>query len=262
MAEIRDIAGFTSRNSINDWWWIVEGSGGTDYELKSPSSDEVFMCLPHGGIPVPDLVPAYFLEHDGDHFPSFDGTTNANGAYVLTGFEVTGGHEYELYVYRRGGLAKGNDYNGTCLTEGSLDNRNDGGSPDPFTYDINGSTAQDTPYIDAGTLVATPGDGQVLLEWDAATTAIVEDGDLVYSLWRNGVASGTLIQQDGSTSFLDTGLTNGVAYRYRVVCEFRLDLVPERLVGADVYARHMTNEVTATPFGTFAVSLDSIHYAE
>jgi hypothetical protein len=58
----------------------------------------------------------------------------------------------------------------------------------------------------APTLTATPGNAQVSLSWTTVT------GATSYALYRGG----SLIDSTSGTTFVDTGLTNGVTYNYTV----------------------------------------------
>ena len=58
-------------------------------------------------------------------------------------------------------------------------------------------------------LVATPGDGQISLTWDANGEPDVAE----YQLFRDGVLIATVT----GTSYDDTGLTNGVDHTYELV---------------------------------------------
>ncbi len=81
---------------------------------------------------------------------------------------------------------------------------------------------------------ATPGDTQVLLSWDAVT------GATEYRIYRAATANGALTRVTTNsditgTTYTDTGLTNGTAYRYTVRA---VDSVGESID---------SNEVSATP---------------
>ena len=101
-------------------------------------------------------------------------------------------------------------------------------------------TALEAPLPDAPTgLTATPGNAQVSLSWTAVTDATeylvyraaTPNGDLMR------IASGTTITE---TTYTDTGLTNGTAYRYAVRA---VDSIGE---SAD------SDEVSTTPLGPLA----------
>jgi chitodextrinase len=65
-----------------------------------------------------------------------------------------------------------------------------------------------TPLGAPSNLTATPGDTQVSLTWIAATGSVTG-----YRVYRNGVQVG----QTTSTSYTDTGLTDGATYSYYVI---------------------------------------------
>lgn len=73
------------------------------------------------------------------------------------------------------------------------------------------TTSPDTtpPSVPTG-LTATPGNGQVSLSWNASTDP--DDAVAGYNIYRNGAKVGS----STSTSFTDTGLTNGTSYSYQV----------------------------------------------
>jgi chitodextrinase len=75
----------------------------------------------------------------------------------------------------------------------------------------NTTTMLDTiPPTAPASLSAAPGDAQVALSWGASTDNVAVAG---YRVYRDGVQIG----QASSTSFNDTGLTDGTAYTYYVV---------------------------------------------
>jgi carboxypeptidase T len=90
-----------------------------------------------------------------------------------------------------------------------------------------------------GALSATPGDGQAILNWTAAS------GATLYNVHRAAVNGGpyTPIQIDwAATSFTDTGLTNGTTYYYVVTATNAAGEGPA------------SNEASATPFAPVATS--------
>ena len=57
-------------------------------------------------------------------------------------------------------------------------------------------------------LTATPGDGDVLLSWSGQTSN--------YKIYRSSGSGFSVIRETSSTSYVDSGLTNGVTYSYYV----------------------------------------------
>lgn len=242
MIEIRDIARFTGHRN---WWLIIDGLvSNTLYEFKQPTADTIVLCLPSAGPPLPDRVPAYQLEHDTIY--NEVGTSDANGVLVYTSNNLAAA-SYHWVVYEKHlpTLAKGNNYNGTCLLAGSLENRL---SWPPFDYASPGASLA---YITGGTLTANPDHLQVHLNW-SATTAIVEPGHLVYTVSRSVASnmSGLTVRATNitATSFLDTGLVDGTTYYYRVEARFKLDAWATP-VGTDALSgnRNFTNIAQVTP---------------
>jgi hypothetical protein len=79
-----------------------------------------------------------------------------------------------------------------------------GGSLGTETWETLGPSLPDRPAAPA-TLLATPGDAQVILVWPDAERATS------YTLYRDGVAV-----EDVESPYTDTGLTNGRTYGYQV----------------------------------------------
>ena len=149
---------------------------------------------------------------------------------------------YEIY---RGGVqvavVPGLSYSDTGLTNGTL-----------YSYTVKArdaagnvsaasaasATPADTtaPSIPAG-LAATPGDAQVALSWTASTDNVGVTG---YKVYRGGV----LVGSPAGPSFVETGLTNGVAYSYTVAA-----------VDAAGNTSAQTAAVSVTPSDTQAPSI-------
>jgi hypothetical protein len=77
----------------------------------------------------------------------------------------------------------------------------------------------DTTPPTNGTVTATPGNGQVALSWRGFndTGSGIGDYKVVYAVGHapHSCSVGTAIYTNGTT-YLQTGLTNGTTYRYRV----------------------------------------------
>src|SRR5699024_1696809 len=91
-------------------------------------------------------------------------------------------------------------------------------------------------------LVATPGDGEVELTWDASTDSSV----VQYNIYR-GTSSGNLTKiddvDDATLTYQATGLTNGTTYYFAVDAEN---------AAGDTSAK--TDEVRATPLPPGAIA--------
>ena len=130
---------------------------------------------------------------------------------TLSWTAVAGATSYKIY---RGGVSVGTSattsYADLNLTNGTV-----------YSYYVTAvsntvesaasSTVQVTPFVITPAaptgLTATPGNAQVSLSW---TTTANATG---YKVYRAGV----LVATQAGTSFLDSGLTNGVAYSYTVI---------------------------------------------
>jgi fibronectin type 3 domain-containing protein len=112
-----------------------------------------------------------------------------------------------------------------------------------------------TPPPVPGTLVATPGDGQVSLSWGAS------QGATVYTIWRKAGAAGAYAKLGTSTSttYTDKPLSNGTTYYYQITagngsCDS--DYCPEQ--GATPVAacsQSPPGNVKATPSGSVQITL-------
>ncbi|RMG85211.1 MAG: fibronectin type III domain-containing protein, partial [Candidatus Dadabacteria bacterium] len=112
-------------------------------------------------------------------------------------------------------------YDGTSHTCSNVDCHNNATTPDWYT----GAASDTTPPAWSGgdglTVTDTATDGDLQITWNAASDA--GSPPVVYDLYRasgsvaDACASGTRIAQNlGTTSYLDTGLTNGSTYSYCV----------------------------------------------
>jgi fibronectin type 3 domain-containing protein len=124
------------------------------------------------------------------------------------------------------GLTNGKTYFYNIAANNSV-----GVSPDSNEVSVTPAATATAPAAPAG-LAATAGNGSVGLTWTAST------GATSYSIYR-GTASGaegaTPVGTTTSTSFTDTGLTNGTAYFYKVTASNSAGTSPD------------SNEATATP---------------
>lgn len=135
-----------------------------------------------------------------------------NGQVTLSWNPVNGATSY---LVMRDGVALGNTsspgYSDTGLTNGQTY------TYVVFAYRLNSpaslasapvTVAPVAPPLSTPTAVAaTPGDGQVSLTWGAVS------GATSYRVYRDA----TLVASPGSTSYTDTGLTNGTSYSYTIV---------------------------------------------
>jgi len=120
-------------------------------------------------------------------------------------------------VYRGGVLIAaptGTSYTDTGLTNGTAYSYkiaavDAAGNASAQTAAVSGTPADTTaPSVPAG-LAATPGDAQVALSWTASTDNVAVTG---YKVYRGGV----LVASPATPYYVDTGLTNGTAYSYKV----------------------------------------------
>lgn len=249
MADIREIAGRTGIHVFNGWVWIIDGlNPGERYRLWEKTSDALHR--------VPPVTGDFFYLACEDAHSSLGNTHfegNALGAALMGGTDIVATSYDEIVVYAD--EANGVKSSGDC--QPPPDNRLSGS----FGFAILAGYIPETPYAEADDIAATPGNGEALIEWTAGSSIVVEPGDLVYQLWRRPGTTGTPIGvdlvMDWSTdlSFLDTGLTNDVTYRYAVMAGFRLDAAPDTPVGGS------NAVVNTTPTGVLnAVSFDGVKY--
>jgi fibronectin type 3 domain-containing protein len=101
-------------------------------------------------------------------------------------------------------------------------------------------------------LVATPGNGSVALSWTASSSG----SPTSYSVWRGTASDGEATTAVGTTngsttSFTDTGLTNGTTYYYFVTANNGVGGSPTT---NEVTAVPTTNQPPATPTGLTATA--------
>ncbi len=91
-------------------------------------------------------------------------------------------------------------------------------------------------------LSATPGDTQISISWSASAGAVS------YNVWKSTVHGGpySLLVSQAGTSYVDTGLTNGVTYYYTVSAVGQAGEGP------------MADEASATPSGSM-LSMTTAH---
>jgi fibronectin type 3 domain-containing protein len=124
------------------------------------------------------------------------------------------------------GLTNGKTYFYNVAASNSV-----GVSPDSNEVSVTPAASAAVPPAPAG-LAATAGNGAVGLTWSAST------GAASYSIYRGtaaGAEGSTPVGTTTSTSFTDTGLTNGTAYYYKVTASNSAGASPA------------SNEATATP---------------
>lgn len=166
--------------------------------------------------------------------PAVGSAVSASGAYTTTSSYVSANATK---------LVTGNGTVTVVLTgKGSTwdqyRSREWGASSAPLLVVTTGSTTTaDTtaPSVPSG-LTASAGDGQVGLSWSASTDNVGVTG---YRVYRNG----SLVATTTTTSYTDTGLTNGTSYSYTVSA-----------IDAAGNASAQSAPVSATPAGLVAGS--------
>jgi fibronectin type 3 domain-containing protein len=121
--------------------------------------------------------------------------------------------------------------NGTTYFYNVAANNSVGISPDSNEVSVTPAASATVPPAPTG-LAATAGNGSVSLTWNASA------GATSYSVYRGtapGAEGTTPIGTTTSTSFTNTGLTNGTAYYYKVTASNSAGVSPS------------SNEATATP---------------
>ena len=175
--------------------------------------------------------------------------TPGSGSATLTWKASTSGSPTSYSIYR-GTISDGEavtpvgTVNGTTttftdtgLTNGKTyfyniaANNSVGVSPDSNEVSVTPAAAATTPPAPTG-LAATAGNGSVGLTWGASAGAT---GYSVYRGTAPGAEGTTPIGTTTSTSFTNTGLTNGTAYYYKVTASDSAGVSPS------------SNEATATP---------------
>jgi fibronectin type 3 domain-containing protein len=132
-------------------------------------------------------------------------------AATLTWTAVSGATSYKVY---RGGVLKATvtspSYSDTGLTNGTTYSYYvtavKSGVESAASTTVTVTPVAVTPGVPSG-VVAAPGNAQVTVSWTASANA------QSYKVYRNG----TLVGSPATTSFTDTGLTNGTTYSYTVV---------------------------------------------
>jgi hypothetical protein len=175
--------------------------------------------------------------------------TPGNGSATLTWNGSTSGSPTSYSIYR-GTISDGEaitpvgtvsgttaTFTDTGLTNGKTyfynvaANNSVGVSPDSNEVSVTPAASATAPPAPTG-LTATAGNGTVGLTWGASA------GATSYSVYRGtapGAEGTTPVGTTASTSFTDTGLTNGTAYYYKVTASNSAGASPN------------SNEATATP---------------
>jgi fibronectin type 3 domain-containing protein len=175
--------------------------------------------------------------------------TPGNGSATLNWMASTSGSPTSYSIYR-GTASDGEEntpvatvsgttttFTDTGLTNGKTyfynvaANNSAGVSPDSNEVTVTPAASATAPPAPAG-LAATAGNGSVGLTWNASASATS------YSIYRGtapGAEGTTPVGTATSTSFTDTGLTNGTAYYYKVTASNSAGTSPS------------SNEATATP---------------
>src|SRR5207253_2223901 len=210
----------------SDFHDIVSGSNGysatTRYDLAtgwgSPNGTGLINALVGSATPPPlPSTPTNLTAAPG------------NGQVTLSWSTATGAASYNLYPSTTSG-GEGSTPCVTALRSSALIVSGSNGYSTTSRYDfatgwgspngtglLNAPAPSATPPAPPSTptnLTAAPGNGQVTLSWSAAT------GAASYNLYRSttsgGEGSTPVVTGIASTSYTNTGLTNGITYYFRV----------------------------------------------
>jgi chitodextrinase len=138
-------------------------------------------------------------------------------ALSWTASTESGGTVAGYRVYRNGtqiAQIMGTNYTDSGLTDGTTYSYyvrayDTAGNLSPASSTVSAMPVDTTPPSVPSSVTASPGDGQVALSWSASTDNVGVAG---YKVFR----SGKLIGSTSSTSYSDTGLTDGTTYSYTV----------------------------------------------
>lgn len=205
--------------------WDYVPHGNSIYVVTTPDGPFVF---------IGTLNPDHDVFVSGPHPGPTEG---GPGGYIVVGFA---GGDINVGWFHNSGYSGSEPPNALFRTDSFSIHFDDGG-PTP-TY-----------LTGAPTLIATPGDGEVQLNWTAAPScdSIVIVG---YDVTRDGVQIATDITD---LSLLDTGRSNGTTYTYQVRAKARI-LGYNTHFG--VIDSQLSSEVDATPSSTSTITVAPLCY--
>ena len=165
---------------------------------------------------------AYVTANLGGTAPTGLTATAGNGQVTLTWNSVSNAYYYKIYrsnsatgTYSYIGTAYSTSYTNTGLTNGQTYYYKVSAVDYSYNESALSSYVSATPTAGISTptgLTATAGNGQVTLTWNSVSNAYY------YKIYRSNSATGTYsyIGTAYSTSYTNTGLTNGQTYYYKV----------------------------------------------
>jgi chitodextrinase len=213
-------------NSVNSIWYKANSAAGADtITVSATSSGSIrLVAAEYAGVATTSAL-------DGTNCTTGTGTTVSVGPAVSTSgdlaFAALGIGNTPITVMAGGGATLRDQFTNTTGTAADEDLVSSSTSQS-MTFTLSaapslGTTAcmatfhaapvvDTTPPTVPSGLQATPGNGQVSLSWQPSNDNGGSDAVAGYDIYRNGVKVGS----STSTSYTDSGLTNGTSYSYTV----------------------------------------------
>ena len=221
-----------NKNKIAEWDWVVESNSAaasTTYYFRMVLGDGTALAgytnYPQATTAAVDLPPAaptglVATAGAGSVSLNWDDNTEPDLAGYNVYRSTTSSGPYSKI---NGTLVASSAYNDTGVTNGTtyyyVVRAEDSGTNESSNSNEDSATPNDPPPAAPTGLVATAGDGSVSLNWDDNT-----EPDLAgYNVYRSTTSSGPYSKINGtlvaSSTYNDTGVTNGTTYYYVVRAE-------------------------------------------